>query len=64
MINKKTDIIRENNIDYVELLPYNTMAGGKYKMLQREYIPMFDENVVVNTHEEIFDKYKIKIKIL
>lgn len=56
--------LKENMVSYVELLPYNTMAGGKYKMVQREYNPMFDESIAVNIHEEIFNQYDIKIKLL
>ncbi len=36
-------ILNDNHVSYAELLPYNKMAGGKYKMLQRNYMPGFDE---------------------
>lgn len=57
-------LLKGYGIDYIELLPYNKMAGGKYKMLMRKYEPDFDENQEVNTHEEIFNKYNIKVKIM
>lgn len=63
-ITKIAKILRENQINYVELLPYNTMAGGKYKMLQREYKPAFDEKMPINTRENIFMEYGVKIKVL
>ena len=57
-------LLREKGIGYAELLPYNKMAGGKYKMLSREYTPDFDETRDVVIRKEIFDKYGIKIKIM
>ena len=63
-ISKIAKFIKENGVSYCELLPYNKMAGGKYKMLMREYKPSFDENKPVNYQEEIFDKYGITVKIV
>ena len=57
-------LIFENGVNYAELLPYNKMAGGKYKMVSREYTPDFDESVEVSTRPEIFEKYGVEIKIL
>lgn len=57
-------LLAENHILYAELLPYNTMAGGKYKMLQREYRPLFDEKAPVNTQKNIFEAFGIETKIL
>ena len=57
-------LIAENNVSYAELLPYNKMAGGKYKMVSREYTPDFDESREVTPRIEIFTKHGIKIKIL
>lgn len=54
----------ENNVNYVELLPYNKMAGGKYKMVQKEYNPLFDESIEVNLRKEIFEKWGIKSKVM
>ncbi len=58
------DILQKNNIFYAELLPYNKMAGGKYKMLMREYTPNFNVKIDPNYRKKIFEKYKIKTKIL
>lgn len=63
-ITRLAELLSDNKIRYVELLPYNKMAGGKYKMLQREYTPDFDEKAEINTNEDIFKKYSIKTKIL
>ncbi len=63
-ITQLAELLSENKINYIELLPYNKMAGGKYAMLQRKYKPDFDEKAEVNTNEDIFEKYNIQIKIL
>jgi len=62
-----TDIARvltRNGVGYVELLPYNKMAGGKYAMVQRQYTPMFDEQQEVMIRKDIFDTYGIEYKVL
>lgn len=58
------ELLVQNHISYAELLPYNKMAGGKYAMLMREYVPQFDEKIPVQYRNDIFEKYKIQIKIL
>lgn len=57
-------ILKENKVSYAELLPYNKMAGGKCKMLGREYRPDFDEQQAVNIPKDIFDKNNIDFKVL
>ena len=54
--------VREQGIDYVELLPYNRMAGSKYTGLLRAFDPGFDETREVALHLEIFEKYGIRAK--
>lgn len=54
----------ECDVRYAELLPYNKMAGGKYKLVGREYQPRFDETVEVTPHGEIFAAYSIQTEIL
>lgn len=56
--------IVSHGVDYVELLPYNRMAGGKYAMVLREYTPGFDESVPSNPREELFASYGIRTKLL
>lgn len=58
------EILVENKIFYAELLPYNKMAGGKYKMLMREYTPNFNTELPPQAREDIFEKFKINVKIL
>lgn len=57
-------ILKKGEIDYAELLPYNKMAGSKYKMLGRVYKPNFDELREPARREALFLDYGIKTKIL
>jgi len=57
-------VLKQNNIRYVELLPYNTMAGGKYKMLGREYLPCFDEQKAVQIPETLLTENGIQFQVL
>ena len=54
----------ECGVRYIEMLPYNKMAGGKYMMMGREYEPGFDETVEPNTRMEIYNSYGIEVKVL
>jgi len=56
------ELLRENGIGYIELLPYNKMAGSKYKLAGKEYIPTFDESIPVEMRSEIFSRYGIEVK--
>jgi len=58
------DLLNRNGVDSVELLPYNKMAGGKYKMLLREYMPLFDEQTPVDPNRKIFEAHMIKSTVL
>jgi pyruvate formate lyase activating enzyme len=57
-------LMRECGREYIELLPYNKLAGGKYALCGREYKPSFDESMEVEPHIDIFNKYGIEAKIL
>ncbi len=54
----------ELGVSYIELLPYNKMAGGKYLMLGRKYEPRFDGEIAPSAHTKIFNDYGIEVKIL
>lgn len=58
------EVLSKNKVFYAELLPYNKMAGGKYKMLMREYSPKFNTQIAPETRDYIFEKFKIRTKIL
>lgn len=57
-------VLADNGVHSIELLPYNKMAGGKYKLVMREYTPDFDENQEVCMHRELFEAYHIQAKIM
>ena len=54
--------ISELGVKYIELLPYNNMAGSKYGSLLREYKPRFDGNGKINFGIKIFKKYGVEAK--
>ena len=56
--------MQEQGVRYAELMPYNTMAGAKYKLAGKTYKPNFDESVPVQTRKEIFEQFGIQMKIL
>lgn len=58
------EFMNKNDVFYAELMPYNKMAGGKYKAVGREYQPDFDPTAEVIIRQDIFEKYNIEIKIL
>ena len=58
------EFMNKNGVFYAELMPYNKMAGGKYKAVGREYQPEFDPTAEVKTRKNIFKKHNIEIKIL
>jgi len=48
----------------VEILPYHKTAGAKYGMLGMEYHPDFDVDRAFSFTGDIFEKYKIKSRVL
>lgn len=63
-IRATAEFIKALGVSYIELLPYNKMAGGKYLMLGRRYTPTFDGSLTPNTHTDIFYEYGIEVKVL
>ncbi len=63
-ITQLAQLLKSNGVSYAELLPYNKMAGGKYKLVGREFKPDFDENAQVCINEDIFQSFGIEIKVL
>ena len=47
----------------VELLPYNKLAGAKYKQLGMDYAPAFDEERPVKIRTEIFSAVGIESEV-
>ncbi len=54
------EILIENGIKYIELLPYNKLAGAKYPLVGKEYTPSFDGEVEPNMGFGIFAEYGIE----
>ncbi len=57
------DHLNRYNISYIELLPYNKMAGGKYKAAGRVFSPNYDESMESNPRIEIFEMRGINAKL-
>ena len=55
-------LLEENGIKYIELLPYNKMAGSKYQLAGKTYEPSFDPSRSVAIRTEIFAKHSIKAR--
>ena len=55
-------LLEENGIKYIELLPYNKMAGSKYQLAGKIYEPSFDGNRPVEIRTEIFAKHGIEAR--
>lgn len=53
-------LLCENGVKYIELLPYNKMAGSKYSLAEKVYQPSFDESCPVALRTEIFARYGIE----
>lgn len=58
------EFMSDLGVKYIELLPYNKMAGGKYLMLGRRYTVDFDGEIPPQARKEIFSEYGIEVKIL
>ncbi len=61
-IRQTAKLLQENSITYVELLPYNKMAGAKYKLAGMQYAPSFDGTLPVELRTDIFAEYGIQAK--
>ncbi len=57
-------LMKNNGINYVEVLPYNKLAGSKYALALREYAPDFDDKAEVDFDFSAFDKCGVQVKIM
>ena len=48
------EILQQNGVKEIELLPYNRAAGGKYAAIGRKFQPEYDEDRVVTPRLELF----------
>ena len=58
-VRKVAELLSENGVKYIELLPYNKLAGAKYRLVGREYDPNFDGNAEPQMRLDIFAEYGI-----
>ncbi len=49
---------------YVNLLPYNKAAGAKYRALEMEFHPVYDETSPVNIQADCFDQLGVKVSVV
>lgn len=56
--------LKNCQVDSIELLPYNKMAGSKYASIGAAYAPSFDETLDSCPHVEIFRDMGINTRIL
>ena len=56
-------LLQSYGLNYMELLPYNPMAGSKYALAGKKFQPTYDPSQTPQTHEEVFDAYGIKVKV-
>ena len=54
------EILVQNGVKYIELLPYNKLAGAKYPLVGREYKTSFDGSREPQMRLDIFAKYGIE----
>lgn len=57
-------LLKKSGINYIELLPYNKVAGGKYAAVGRVFAPDYDESVPCQPRKEIFEALGIQAKIM
>ncbi len=58
------EILTENGVKRIELLPYNRAAGGKYAAVGRKFAPDYDENRPVNLDTAPFTRLGIEARVL
>jgi len=58
------ELLSENGIKSIDLMPYHELTGSKYAAVNREYNPTFKETKALNYGKEIFEKYGITANIL
>ena len=57
-------VLKKYDIKYAEAMPYNTMAGAKYSLAGRKFMPEYDHFAPVNIPREKFAQNDIELKIL
>lgn len=58
------ELLCQNGINKIELLPYNKFAGAKYHLVDKEYAPSFNGEDPCEFHTDIFKSYSIQATIM
>ena len=56
-------LLNSYDLNYMELLPYNPMAGSKYALAGKAFCPTYDPQKPCTPREELFDRYGVKVKV-
>ena len=56
-------LLKSYDLDYIELLPYNPMAGSKYALAGKAFKPTYDPQKPCTPRDELFAKHGIKVKV-
>lgn len=56
-------LLQGYDMHYIELLPYNPMAGSKYALAGKAFKPTYDPTAEPQAHEDIFDAFGIEVKV-
>ncbi|MBQ7642489.1 MAG: glycyl-radical enzyme activating protein [Clostridia bacterium] len=56
--------LSEEGVYELEILPYNKMAGSKYKLAGKKWSPPYDESLPCEIRKEIYERYGIKYRIV
>ena len=57
-------LLNNFGVDYIELLPYNPMAGAKYPLAGMQFCPDYDTTAASNLDTTIFEQMGIHAKIV
>ena len=63
-LTKTARFLQQNSVRRVELLPYNTAAGAKYKAVGRQYAVDFDPTQRPQPRADIFKQFDIEVQML
>lgn len=56
-------LLKSYDLHYIELLPYNPMAGSKYALAGKAFCPTYDPQKPCTPRQELFAQYGVKVKV-
>jgi len=57
-------LLKKNNINYAEALPYNPFTSSKYTLCNRVFAPKFDPSIPIRINKKHFLENNISLKVL